>query len=244
MKKLLLFLAFVTICSTTVAQDLIVCRDAEEINAKVLRSGGSKIEYTLSGNSGGTVYTISSRDVLYVKYGDGRKEVFDNTPAIPKRLLAQYKDSYPHYQGEVSVGYALGVGQISKYINTSRVVVETVHGVRLSPYAFFGAGVGLNYFYGSKSGDKASDGAGVGSVFVNAKGYYPVSKGTSLYLSADLGASVGVWNMPDMADIYTAVGPGVSIGNPRDRLRFDLGVRYQYMGTGTSAVLFRIGLGF
>lgn len=242
MKKLLLLLALAGLCGTAAAQDLIVKRNAETVEGKVLRVGGTRIEYTRAGDARGPVFTLSTHDVDYIQYGDGRKESFEPASTTPARLRALRKDNFPHYQGEVAVAYGLGVGDITKSVNTDRVLFETVHGVRLSPYAFVGAGAGLNYFYGSKGDEK---GAGLVSAFANAKGYYPVSPSTHVYLSLDLGAAIGVWDyMKDWRDLYVAAGPGVTIGDPASRMRLDLGIRYQYMGKDTGAVLFRIGFGF
>lgn len=248
MKKLLLFLTFAAICGTSAAQDLIVRQDAGTIDGKVIRVGGSKIEYTKAGDHAGPVYTISTNDVLLIKYGDGREESFKKTPK-PSRFTAHYKDNYPHYQGDISAGYGLGVGDITKVINTDRIQVETVHGVRISPYAFLGLGVGLNYFYNFDIPESiiinCSDNGGVVTAFANAKGYYPVSQGASIYLSLDLGGAFGVMNlMKHNKDMYAAVGPGISFGKPSNRQRADFGVRYQYMGEDTGAVLFRIGFEF
>lgn len=242
MKKLLLLIALAAVCGTAAAQDVIVKRNAQTVEGKVLRVGGNRIEYTRAGDARGPVITLSASEVDYIQYGDGRKEVFDRGNTTPRRIRAQYKDNFPHYQGEVAVAYALGVGEVAKHVNTDRVVFETVHGVRLSPYAFVGAGAGLNYFYETIGEDT---GAGLVTAFANAKGYYPVSPSTHIYLSLDLGAAIGVWNyLEDARDMYVAAGPGVSIGSPTNRMRLDLGVRYQYMGKDTGAVLFRIGFGF
>lgn len=242
MKKLLLLLLFAALCGTAAAQDVIVKRNAETVEGKVLRVGGNRIEYTRAGDARGPVLTLSASDVDHILYGDGRKEFFGQEPATPRRIRAQRKDNFPHYQGEVAVAYGLGVGDLAKHVNTDRVIFETVHGVRLSPYAFVGAGAGLNYFC-ETWGDET--GAGVVTAFANAKGYYPVSPSTSVYLSLDLGAAIGAWNyLKDARDMYVAAGPGVSIGSPANRMRLDLGVRYQYMGKDTGAVLFRIGFGF
>ncbi len=242
MRKCLIFLLCAAFCGTAAAQDLIVRRDAGVIRGKVLRTGGTKIQYTRQDDAAGPVHTLTTDEVLRIEYADGRVEEFRQAPATPKRIRAQYRDNYPHYQGEAAAGYGLGVGASLEGISTDRIVVETVHGVRLSPYAFIGAGVGLDYFH-----DKVADdtGAGVLTAFADARGYYPVSPGTSIYLALDLGAAVGMWNyMKDWRDLYFAAGPGVTLGSPQNRMRLDLGVRYQYLGEKTSAVLFRIGFNF
>ena len=48
------------------------------------------------------------------------------------------------YQGQMSAGYAFGVGSAG----LNFVSLETAHGVRVNPYVFCGLGAGLNY-YGS-----------------------------------------------------------------------------------------------
>lgn len=249
MKKLLLFFVFAAIGGTLTAQDLIIRQDAETIDGKVIRVGGSKIEYTKAGDHAGPVYTLSTNDVLLIKYGDGREESFKKPAQAPKRLRAFYKDNFPHYQGDISVGYGMGVGNITKVVNTDRIQVETVHGVRISPYAFIGLGAGFNYFYDFDNSDGGmtdySDNGGVVTAFANAKGYYPVSQGASIYLSLDLGGAFGVMNlMKHNNDMYAAAGPGISFGKAASRQRADLGIRFQYMGKNTSAVLFRIGFEF
>lgn len=248
MKKAIFFLALAFMCGTVSAQDLIVKQNSETINGKVLRVGGSKIEYTKADDHAGPVYTLSTDDVLLIKYGDGRETSFKKKSSTPKRILAQYRDNFPHYQGEISAAYGLGLGDVTKIVNTDRIEVETVHGVRISPYAFVGLGAGFNYFYNLDTAAETedySDNGGVVTAFANAKGYLPISRGTSLYLSLDLGGAFGVMNqMKDRKELYAAVGPGVSFGNPSSRLRADFGVRFQYMGDNANAILFRIGFGF
>lgn len=80
----------------------------------------------------------------------------------------------------------------------SRIVFETVHGVRINPYLFAGVGLGINYFYkdiyfsnGWNIYELGNSGT-VLPVFANVKGYLPVSSKAALNLSWDLGAAIGV----------------------------------------------------
>ena len=50
--------------------------------------------------------------------------------------------SAQRYQGDVNIGYGLGIGGYA----VNRFHVETVHGARINPYLFAGAGIGLSYF--------------------------------------------------------------------------------------------------
>lgn len=94
-----------------------------------------------------------------------------------------YCRSGAHYQGEFNVGYGVGVGTYG----IDRYVIETVHGVRVNPVFFIGAGIG---FHGYTSRDKNYSGSNVVPVFVNLKGYMPSRSSKVVpYLSVDLGYS-------------------------------------------------------
>lgn len=97
------------------------------------------------------------------------------------------------YQGEVSVGFVTG-GRFNPMEKTdfSRPLIETVHGVRITNYAFVGLGVGVQYAYGKISPDDENSHnwcTMLMPVFVNLKGYYPVSDKFSPYLTLSLGGS-------------------------------------------------------
>lgn len=156
--------------------------------------------------------------------------------------------SYPHYQGEISVAFGVGVGEASQLINTNRIVLETVHGARINPYLFVGAGLGYTYYYGLLANYDLSEGiddsSGMLPVFADFKGYYPVSNKFALYMAFDLGAAMGVSGLAEGTEFYTALGPGITLGNKAKGICGDFGIRFQHMGTGTNAFLFRVGLNF
>lgn len=251
MKKLFLLLFFATLCSAASAQDLIVRndKDATDITAKVLRVSDSKVEYLDWNNLEGPVYELPVHDVLFIRYQNGTKDIFAQQSETPQYRQGSRFEGYPKYQGEVTFGYGLGVGNVAKVLNLDRIVLETVHGVRINPYLFAGAGLGVNFFYADLFEDSGiggmPDSGIVLPVFVNGKAYCPVGRKTSLHLSVDLGAAIPVSGYFEggTTEFYAAVGPGVSIGSSNN-FRLDLGIRFQYMGTGFNAILFRVGFGF
>lgn len=246
MKKAILLCALALVCGTLSAQDLIVKQDASTIECKILRVGGSEVQFTRTGANTSQASTLPTSEVLLIRYGDGREESFAQAAPQPRRNKLRTQDTYPHYQGEIAAGYGMGIGEITDVLNTDRIAFETVHGVRISPYAFLGLGAGFDYFYdlGATADGDSSNGAAV-TAFANAKGYYPIAGGVSVNLSLDLGGTFGVMNlMKDRNDMYASVGPGISLGRAASRQRFDIGVRYQYMGENTGAVLFRVGFEF
>lgn len=94
---------------------------------------------------------------------------------------AKAQSSKIKYQGEVLAGYSVGVGDIT----SDRINLHTVHGVRFNPYVFLGGGVGLD-FYDMDDSEIAMP------IYFNAKGYLPVSPKMNMFLSLDLGSSIGV----------------------------------------------------
>lgn len=91
------------------------------------------------------------------------------------------------YAGEVNVGYAAG-GKM-RYENTAtksslhRPFVETIHGVTITKYAFVGAGVGLQGYFGAIDKDIPEEKWDTLTLplFVNLKGMYPL-KGVTPYI--------------------------------------------------------------
>lgn len=248
MKKILFGLCCSLIFSTVSAQDLILKKNADEIQAKVLKVSDTQIEYKKWDNLDGPIYTIPSSEVFIIKYQNGTKDVVSSVTTTRQRL--GYSGIYPKYQGEIAAAYGVGVGVASDIINTNRIVLETVHGVRINPYLFTGMGLGFNYFY-SLLGDYTSsdtagidDTAGVLPIFVDLKGYYPVAKKVSLYLAFDMGAAIGVSGLAESTEFYTSIGPGVQLANANGNPCCDFSIQFQHMGEGLNAILFRIGFMF
>ncbi len=240
MKKSLLVLLCTLSYSAISAQDIIMKKNADEIQAKVTEIGTTEIKYRKWDNLNGPVYTIPVDEVFVIKYENGTTDKFADLSATESRPKTSGK--FPKYQGEIAVGYGVGVGAASDVINTDRIVVETVHGARINPYVFVGAGLGINYFYGLLDdynfyqGD--DDTATILPLFADIKGYYPLSKKTAISLSLDLGAAIGIGGIAEGTEFYTSIGPEVQFG------KFNLGIRFQHMGTGLNAMLFRVGFTF
>lgn len=251
MKKLLLLPLILSGSAGASAQDIITRRDAEQIEAKVLRIDGKTIEYKKWENPDGPVYVIPSREVFTIRYENGSREVIHAWKNASRAQTDAGK--FPRYQGEIALAYGVGVGKISDIFNTDRIVVESVHGVRVCPWFFAGAGVAFDLFYADMTAYDSHENrfgtyrsAGIVPVFTNLKGYYPVSDKCAFYLSLDLGAAIGVSGyMKDRAtEFYTAVGPGINFGRKNGSARGDMSIRFQHMGPNLNAVLFRIGFGF
>ena len=245
MKKIFSILSCMLFLGTISAQDIIMKKDADEIEAKVTKVGRSDIEYKRWDNPDGPTYTIPVGEVFIIKY-----EKMSGYSARSQSGHARFAadEIFPKYQGEVALAYGLGVGYASKVLNTDRIHFETVHGVRINPYLFAGLGLGFDYFYGLLNDYdgyyEEEDTMGVLPVFVDFKGYCPVSPKASIYLAWDLGAAVGVSGLAQGTEFYTSIGPGIDFGGSKGGPRGNFGIRFQHMGEGLNAVLFRVGCSF
>lgn len=77
--------------------------------------------------------------------------------------------------------------------NYSRPFISTVHGVRITQYGFVGLGVGVQYAYGKMDpeyDDTPNWETLMIPVFLNLKGYYPVTEEFAPYISVSLGSSI------------------------------------------------------
>ena len=246
MKRLIFIIASILLGQTVCAQDIIQKKDATEIQAKVLKITDTEIEYQRWDNPDGPIYTIPAEDVFTITYQNGSKEVISHFDS--SRRSAADKQQFgklPRYQGEVAFAYGSAVSEGMQDL-FPRIVFETVHGVRINPYLFAGVGLGINYFYkdiyfsnGWNIYELGNSGT-VLPVFANVKGYLPVSSKAALNLSWDLGAAIGVGGyFNEGTKFYTSIGPGVTFGRQSGGVRGDFSIRFQHMGEGLNAILFR-----
>lgn len=122
------------------------------------------------------------------------------------------------YQGEVSLGVSGGVGNFG----INRIPIHTVHGVRLNPNFFVGAGIGVDIF--TDNGESGT----VIPIFANAKGYYPLSHKVSLLAALDLGYGVGAGNFSGIGGFYVYPQIGCSLNvSSRHALDFTVGYNSQ-----------------
>jgi len=77
MKKLILSLAATILTSTfCFSQDIITKKSGEDIQAKVLEVTNTEIKYKKFENQTGPIYTISTTELLMIRYENGSKDIF------------------------------------------------------------------------------------------------------------------------------------------------------------------------
>lgn len=128
MKKVLfLFCAFV-ICQVVIAQDVIVTKDSERIDAKIIKVTETAIEYKQSNNPDGPTFTMSASKIASIIYSNGSVQTFnvkENSkestsfsrgkgfvirPEIHRGLYASFGYQFsPYLQSFLAVGYGDGL---------------------------------------------------------------------------------------------------------------------------------------
>lgn len=175
-------------------------------------------------------------------------QLITSTTSISEQTIEK-KEKKPvnlmvRYQGELNFGYATGgklkwdEGGTKDKTDFSRPFIETIHGVRITQYAFVGVGVGIQYAYGKMSpdyDDSENWNALMIPVFLNLKGSYPVTKDFAPYISISLGGSFcatssiddsgsdyGDWETKLKGGYYGEYGVGFTYR----KLNFGLGVQH------------------
>lgn len=76
MKYYFILLSFLFIAHTTLAQDIIIKRNGDEISSKVLEVTVETIKYQRLDNPEGPIISILKNEVFMIKYANGTKETF------------------------------------------------------------------------------------------------------------------------------------------------------------------------
>ena len=141
------------------------------------------------------------------------------------------------YHGEVDLGYSIGVGTFG----TGRVNLHTIQGVQISKYFSTGLGLGLDYYH-----EFYDSGELVIPIYLNLKGYLPVSKRVSPYFSLDIGAGVGATaGVSGLSGLYCTPAVGVKAG----KFKAQIGYNVQRMsesgfGINMNAIQIKVGVMF
>lgn len=122
MKKFFLLIVGVITTSAIQAQDIIVMKNADEIQAKVTAVTTESISYKKWSNLEGPTYTIPKSDIFFIKYANGSKDSFLDTTTshIENFSKAKFQGyayigaDFESYSGGPSLDFSLGV-RTSKY---------------------------------------------------------------------------------------------------------------------------------
>ena len=141
------------------------------------------------------------------------------------------------YQGEVDLGYSIGVGTFA----TGRVNLHTIQGVRVGEYFSTGLGLGLDYYH-----ELYEQGELAIPIYLNLKGYLPVSEKVSPYFSFDIGVGVGATEgVSGLSGMYCTPAVGIKAGKFKAQLGYNVQrISESGVGFNANAVQIKVGVVF
>ena len=187
MKKIISAIVFTLFCMAAYAQDVIVLRNAEEIQAKVLLVGIDDITYKKWDNLEGPSYQIAKKDVFFIKYANGTKEVFNEAPANPgvpetTEAPAARRKLSPYFDAFVEGGCIFMADEAGPMLNATL-------GFHLNKDFFVGVQTGIDAFFGTSASGSAGFDAGSFPLMLDLRGYLSNKKTLKAYLEFAFGAA-------------------------------------------------------
>lgn len=156
----------------------------------------------------------------------------------------------PKYQGEANLGYSIGIGSLG----FNKVNLHTVQGVKIGEYVSTGVGIGLDWWRGIykeywEEKGQFDPGELTLPIYLNVKGYLPMSENTAPYISCDLGYAAGITKgVKNLGGLYLSPSVGLKFYSFKAELGFTLQkVADEYVESiyGTnSATAFKISVGY
>lgn len=147
------------------------------------------------------------------------------------------------YQGEVDLGYSIGVGTIA----LSRVNLHTIQSAKIGNYFSAGVGVGLDYYHDIDKymGDEWSKGELILPLYLDLAGYVPASENVSLLASFDIGVGIGLTEgVSGYSGLYLTPAIGVKINKFKVQLGYTMQGSGNLLDTTAGAVQIKVGIVF
>ena len=116
------------------------------------------------------------------------------------------------YQGEVDLGYSVGVGTFA----AGRINVHTIHGAKFGDYFSAGIGVGADLYHEVEMEVMVP-------VFLNVKSYLPTNTKVTPFASFDIGAGIGASaNIKGISGMLITPAIGVKVGMFKAQLGYNV----------------------
>ena len=105
-----LLIAGMTLPTISLAQDVIIKKNGDEIQAKILEVNTNEIKFKKIENIDGPTYVVSKADVFIIKYANGTREIVSalDAPARGDMEVVNQKKLFRQGKTYVSLGYGLG----------------------------------------------------------------------------------------------------------------------------------------
>ncbi len=171
MKKLLI-VSFTLLVHFSIAQDVIVMKNGDELNAVVLEVGTESVKYKKYDNQQGPTYSIDKADVFMIRYENGSKDVFNTQKEEPKK---DEPDARPFPKGSINFN-PLGLLQFGPILQYEGKIGSSSYIVPYFRYAYAGVATHAIWTEFDEDNELSPGSAAVGLGF---KGF--TSSGNSLY---------------------------------------------------------------
>lgn len=236
MRKFTLFVAFIAIAFSVDAQDLIVLRNATEIQSKVLSITPESVTYKRWSNLEGPAYTIPKSEVFYIKYQNGEKDV------MQEMVASQYstqtgnlapKANIVKFQGYITAGATFGDVEVVfyeyiPYLDSTFYCVDNMFmagptfnlslGVKIYDHLYMGVESGFHsmirkckFAYGDRVMNETLL-LGYVPIGVNVKGYFTKGMRVNPFINCSLGGFIGVSDLDGVNGFSCQVGAGFEAG--------------------------------
>lgn len=221
MKKALILIASTLIVYAVKAQDLIVMKNAEEIQAKVTVVTTDEVSYKKWSNLEGPSYTIPKSAIFYIKYQNGEKEVFQKMDMSNDVKATNVKNTATPVKFQ---GY-LTLGTIFNSISAGPTLDLNI-GAKIYEHLYMGVESGFHTMLTPVNSDYlASLENWMAEMYVpfgaNLKIYLTKNKVVNPYINCSLGGFFGVGNIMDgWNGFYCQAGAGF------DAKRFTFSIGY------------------
>ena len=152
MKKLITIIVVIILAINMKAQDIILTKDGQKIEAKIEEIGVKTVKYKKFSNQGGTSYLIKKNDITSIKYENGDIEAFNEKAAnLQSDETANLKIKY---EGQVEIGNNYQVSYYKQTYYLSGFSCELAksiitydfmffNGININKRAFIGVGIGI-----------------------------------------------------------------------------------------------------
>lgn len=189
-KSFTLFVILFAVMPRGSAQDVIVFKNADEVQARVLEILPEAIKYVAWEFQDGPTRTVDKREVFFIKYQNGKKEVFNDFSSTRQsdKEAPRERGKYIHIirtQGHWYVGLPFNRVNMGP-------AVDAVVGGRFYDYFFLGFELGYTCLFERIYDNLAADWMFMQSLSMgaNMKGYIPVSKELYPFLNLSLGVNL------------------------------------------------------
>ena len=221
MKKLLLTICIaIAMLQATMAQDVIVTKQSERIDAKILEVSESTVKYKKQSNPTGPTFSISTSKIASVIYANGEVQTFE--PAEPEKKPAV---KYNHLYRGLEVGVSAGASiYFSQYGNSASFIGGLTVGRRFNEN--FYAGLFAGYI---PAGEAIQ-------LMALARTYIPLGN-TKFEFSPEVGLGMGI-NGGTVDGFALQVVPSLQIPvSPKLDMRVGAGVNVGFADAGAAATL-------